>query len=412
MKYFWGILFLLCFINGFSQIVSFNESTTLLNKPNGKPAFQINAGVEYWYHYPSYEDVWAEITVPCFVLKTSVTDSSVAKGSILLDYNGKNIGIVLNNTKCNIKPSIFTYSQTVPDSLFYIWLKGFVEKDKINTNVNINEIMKNNIGLCDSSISISRVFTFYNSVGEPQTIQENNRIYFAKIGKDLSSRENVIIKEKITTTTLFGACCDYRTTKIEIIKDYNTEHPQSFIILNDGYKCDISYDKIIFYEYNWSAGPEERYLYSVSTFKQLMNFHGDLYTISTPNSNIEGFIGYKPVPKEWESTYTGYLYFATPEKVLINKKIICRKKELIDKLTIFDAKIRFVPLDNRDVVCNYDSTRFILNSKSGCENETCLTNFRIIMSLGYDMYNIPITLEFRDGDVFLVKNYQDAFELR
>jgi len=43
--------------------------------------------------------------------------------------------------------------------------------------------------------------------------------------------------------------------------------------------------------------------------------------------------------------------------------------------------------------------------------ENCLTDFRIIMSLGYDMYDISLELEFRDGDVFIVKNYMDAFEL-
>jgi len=411
MKLFSVLVFTLISFVGFSQINSFSKTTQILDKPNGKSVFEVNSGVEYWYYDHGNEDACAEIEEPCFILKSALNNSIVEKGSFLFDFQGKVIGTVLFNTKCNTKPNTFGYYKSVPDSMYYIWLTGFIEKEMLSKNVNLSEIMKNNKGLCDSSISISRAFTFNNTAGEEQTVQEDNSTYYALLNNGKSTKK-VRVNEKRTTLTQFGADGDFKSMIVEIIQDYDTDHPQSFYISNEAYKCDFNYNRIVFYEYNWSAGPEERYLYSVSTFKQLMNFHGDLYSVRIPESETTGFIGYLPNPDEWDSTYYGNLCFATPEKVLINKKIICRNKKLVDSLTCFDAKIKFVPLNKSDAVSKYDSTTFLLNSKWGGKIDIFLTDFRIIMYLDYDGENIPLELEFRDGDVFIVKNYKDAFELQ
>lgn len=406
------IILLVFFIStvGFAQINSFNETTQLLNKPHGKPVLQINAGVEYWYHNPGYEDAWAEIEVPCYVLKTAVEESAVLKGTKLFDYTGNYIGIVLNNTKCNAEYPWHGPSKSCPDSLRKISITGYVEEEKVNEKVIISEIMKTNKGVGDSCVS--REYVFYNTLGEPQKIQENCNMYFTWIGSGPSPNEEICVKEKTTTLSLFGADCEFRSMTVEIIKNFATDQPKSYFISQDAYKCEFNYNKIVFYEYNWSAGPEEKYLYSASSFKKLMDFHGDLYSVMIPETEITGFIGYLPNPYEQDSTYYGNLCFATPDRVVLNKQIVCRNKELVKKLTCFDARIKFVPVNKNDAVSNYDSTLFLLKSKSGCAMENCLTDFRIIMSLGYDMYDISLELEFRDGDVFIVKNYMNAFQLR
>jgi len=408
MKLFSVLVFTLISIVGFSQIYSFSNTTQILDKPNGKAVFEVNAGVEYWGDGRKEVALYAEIRVPCYVQKTAIKNSSLEKGTILFDYTGSRIGIVLRNTPYQ---DGYAFSEYHPDSLQIISLTGFVEKEKLSKNINLSEIMKNNIGLCDSSISISRAFTFNNTAGEEQKVQEDIHAFYA-ILKNGTTTKKVRVNEKRTTLTQWGADGDFKTMTVEIIQDYNTDHPQSFIISNEAYQCDFNYNKIVFYEYNWSAGPEERYLYSVSTFKQLMNFHGDLYSVQIPESETIGFIGYWPCPNWTDSTYYGNLCFATPEKVLINKKIICNNKNLVDSLTCFDAKIKFVPLNKSDAVSKYDSTTFLLNSKWGGKIDIFLTDFRIIMYLDYDGKNIPIELEFRDGDVFIVKNYMDAFELQ
>jgi len=409
MKLFYVLVFTLISIVGFSQIYSFSKTTQLLDKPNGKAVFEVNAGVEYYGSIQKEGDLYSETSVPCYVQKTAIKNSSIEKGTILFDYTGSRIGIVLRNTPCDDQDG-YAFSEYHPDSLQIISLTGFIEIELVNKKAQIKDVMKNKTGIGDSCVS--RVFTYYNTIGEKQTIEENCKTYITWV-RNNQYEEELLVKEKTITYYFLCDIGDFKTMSVEIIKDYNTDHPQSFFISNDGYKCDFDYNKIVFYEYNWSAGPEMRYLYSISTFKQLMTFHGELYTVTIPETNLAGFIGYLPVPNFRDSTYCGNLYFATPEKVLINKKIICNKKELVDSLTFFDSKIKFVPLNKYDAYEYNSSTRFILKSKMGCTMENYLTDFRIIMSLGYDdLFEIPIELEFRDGDVFIVKNYMDAFELQ
>lgn len=410
MKLFTFLVSMLISIVGFSQINSFNETTQLLNKPHGKPVLQIIAGVEYWHHDPGYEDVWAEIEVPCFVLKSALNNSTVEKGSLLFDFKGKIIGTVLFNTKCNTEPNTFGCYKSVPDSMHYIWLTGFIEKEKLSKNVNLSELMKNNIGYSDSCISISRVFTFYNTAGEEQKVQEDIRTFYTILKNDKTTKK-VRVNEKRTTLTQFGADGDFKSMTVEIIQDYDTDHPQSFIISNEAYECVFDYDQILFTERNWSAGPDHRYQYSVNTFEPLMEFLGQVYKVQLPKSNITGFIGYYPGYLFGEESIPGTLTFTDGTQVLSKRKIICNNPDIASKIMWTNPIIEFNPKNNKDKVSQYDSLHFVINSKESCKTADCLTDFGIILHLTETGEDISLELEFRDGDVFIVKNYMDAFEL-
>ncbi len=396
---------------GFAQINSFNETTQLLNKPHGKPVLQINAGVEYNYYYPDYADVWREISVSCYAKKSDINKNIIASGSVLYDYKNDSVGCVLQKCSCSSSNSYLIDCEN-PDTAQFtmVGLSGYIEDEKLQNNQTVSEIISLNNGFADSCQS--RIFDYRNTIGVRFSIVENCEIKFPFI-KQGNDYKQILVKEKTKTLMPYGnADGDFRSMVVEIVLDYDTDNPKKFVISNEAYKCEFDYNKILFYEYNWSAGPEEKYLYSVSTFNQLFNFHGDLYSVMIPETEIIGFIGYLPNPYERDSIYYGNLCFATPNRVLLNKQIICRNKELVEKLTCFDAKIKFVAVNKNDAVSNYDSTLFLLKSKSSCAMENCLTDFRIIMSMGYDLYDISLELEFRDGDVFIVKNYLDAFELK
>lgn len=398
----------MCFVSGFSQIMSFNESTTLLNKPHGKPIFQINAGVESWVIEPEYADVWREIEVSCYIEKKNIYDSFILTGTILYDYRGDSIGVILNKTLCDTSRSPFLteYQRSIGQT--QIVLTGFIEEEKL-VNISRENTQNQNRRLEDSCIC--KVFSFKTNSGESLIIREDCREYITQL-KHGCENENVLVKELKKTTTYFAAASDYTSMIVQITRDYDTDHPQTFVISNDAYKCSIDKNLILFSEYNWSAGPQEEYQYSVSTFKQIMNFHGKLRSVNIPKSNIAGFIGYLPKPDYHDSLYSGVLTLTSPEEVLIKKTIVCNNKELDSQLTYFDARMKFVMKNELDKVSVLDSTTLILNSKSGCASKDCLTDFGLILYLGYEGEAISIELEFRDGDVFLVNNYQDAFELR
>jgi hypothetical protein len=137
-----------------------------------------------------------------------------------------------------------------------------------------------------------------------------------------------------------------------------------------------------------------------------------VYKVKLPDSNITGFIGYYSGYWFGEESVPGTLTFTDGTRVFLKKNIICNNPEIAKKLIWTDPVIKFKPKYINDEVSKYDSLLFVLNSKPNCSTVDCLTDFSIVLYLIETGEDISLELEFRDGDVFIVKNYMDAFELK
>ncbi|MPM07036.1 hypothetical protein SDC9_53340 [bioreactor metagenome] len=411
MRSFVLIIFIFISAIGFSQIVSFNETTQLLNKPHGKPLFQINAGVEYNYYYPGYADVWREIYVSCYAKKSDINKNIIASGSVLYDYKNDSIGCVLQKCSCSSSISYLIDCEN-PDTAQFtmVGLNGYIEDEKLQNNQTVSEIINLNNGFADSCQS--RIIDYRNTIGVRFSIVENCEIKFPFI-KQENDYKQILVKEKTKTIMPYGnADGDFRSMVVEIVLDYDTDNPKIFVISNEAYECVFDYDQILFTERNWSAGPDHRYQYSVTTFEPLMEFLGQVYKVKLPKSNITGFIGYYSGYWIGEESIPGTLTFTDGSRVILKKNIVCNNPDIASKLMWTDPIIEFKPKNNKDEVSPYDSLLFVLNSKQNCTGVDCLTDFGIILHLTETGEDISLELEFRDGDIFIVKNYEDAFELR
>ena len=396
---------------GFAQINSFNETTQLLNKPHGKPVLQINAGVEYNYYYPGYADVWREISVSCYAKKSDINKNIIASGSVLYDYKNDSVGCVLQKCSCSSSNSYLIDCEN-PDTAQFtmVGLSGYIEDEKLHENQTVSEIISLNNGFADSCQS--RIIDYKNTIGVRFSIVENCDIKFPYIRQG-NDYKQILVKEKTKTLMPYGnADGDFRSMVVEIVLDYDTDHPKKFVISNEAYECIFDYDQILFTERNWSAGPDHRYQYSVTTFEPLMEFLGQVYKVKLPDSNITGFIGYYSGYWFDEESVPGILTFTDGTRVLLKKNIICNNPEIAKKLIWTDPIIKFKPKYINDEVSKYDSLLFVLNSKPNCSTVDCLTDFSIVLYLIETGEDISLELEFRDGDVFIVKNYMNAFQLR
>ncbi|KAF5048975.1 hypothetical protein DSECCO2_444580 [anaerobic digester metagenome] len=407
------ILLFVLFIStaGFAQINSFSKTTQLLNKPHGKPVLQINAGVEYNYYYPGYEDVWREISVSCFARKSDLNNNILSQGSVLYDYKKDSIGVVLQKTYCATDNCYYIGCEELDSSLFtLVDLKGYVEDEFLQKEQSVSEIINLNNGFADSCQS--RIIDYKNTIGVRFSIIENCEIKFPYIRQGNDYRQ-ILVREKKKTLMPYGnADGDFRSMVVEIVLDFDTDHPKMYVISNEAYECVFYYDQILFTERNWSAGPDHRYQYSVTTFEPLMDFLGQVYRVKLPDSNVTGFIGYYSGYWFNGESVPGTLTFTDGTRVLLKKNIICNNPEIASKLIWADPIIEFKPKNNIDKVAPYDSSLLVLNSKESCQTADCLTDFGIILYLTETGENISLELEFRDGDVFIVKNYMDAFELK
>lgn len=396
---------------GFAQVNSFNETTHLLNKPHGKPIFRINAGVEYDYYDPDYVDVWREISVSCFARKSDINKNIIASGTVLYDYKKDSVGCILQKCICS-SSNCYQIGCENPDTAVFalVGLSGYIEDEKLQSNQTVAEINNVNNGFADSCQS--RIIDYRNTIGVRFSFIENCDIKFPFIKQGDEYRQ-ILVREKTKTLMSYGnADGDFKSMVVEIVLDYDSDHPKMFKISNEAYECVFDYNQILFSERNWSAGPDHRYQYSVTTFEPLMEFLGKVYKVELPNSNITGFIGYYSGYWIGDESIPGTLTFTDGTHVLLKRKIICNNPDIASKLMWTNPIIEFKPKNNKDEVSPYDSLLLVLNSKPNCTTVDCLTDFSIILHLTETGEDISLELEFRDGDIFLVKNYQDAFELR
>lgn len=398
---------------GFAQINSFNETTQLLNKPHGKPVLQINAGVEYWRIRNENDSSWTKIIVPCFVRQSEIQKKELLKHAILYNCNGDSIGISLQKTNIDS----FRYAMCIdqPHSSDYKFtdLVGYIETAQLPVSYPITELQKDPDSFSDSCVS--RIFSTRNTEGVAIEISEDCRMYFESLFLN-NKFEGVLVKETKTTTSYFTADTKSVKMKLSITRNFNTNHPETHEITSDSYECVFKDNTIIFTESKWYA-PAFYHMYSPLTFKELMKYQDHLYTLEIPNSeanrtNRKAFIGYFINFKNRNQNFSGTITLTDGQSVLVQKNILCTNPELADKMYCCTSKLEFIPVNPEDIVLDQNPATLLLKSKTGNHDADCFSGFRIKLYLVDSNEDISIELEFRDGDVFIVKNYMDAFELK
>jgi|GEM_PF-1850674 len=413
MKLFSVLVFTLIGIVGFSQIYSFNKTTQLLDKPHGKPVLQINAGVEYWRIKNENDSSWTKIIVPCFVKQTDIQNNEVQKQAMLFNCNGDIIGISLQ--KINIETFQHSYCINLNNSPDFKFanLVGYIETAQLPGSYPIAELQKDPDSFSDSCVS--RIYNAVNTEGVEITVNEDCRVYFESLFLN-NKFERVLIKERKTTTSYFTADTKGVKIQLSITRNFDTDHPETHKITSDSYECVFKDNTIIFTESKWYA-PAFYHMYSPLTFKELMKYQDHLYTLEIPNSeanrtNRKAFIGYFINFKNRNQNFSGTITLTDGQSVLVQKNILCTNPELADKMYCCTSKLEFIPVNPEDIVLDQNPATLLLKSKTGNHDADCFSGFRIKLYLVDSNEDISIELEFRDGDVFIVKNYMDAFELK
>lgn len=397
---------------GFSQIYSFSETTQLLNKTHGKPVLQINAGVEYRRIKNEKDSSWTKIIVPCFIKQTDIQNKELPKQAVLLNCNGDSIGISLQ--KINI--DTFQYANCINELHYsdykFADLVGYIETTQLPESYPVAELQKDPDSYSDSCVS--RIYKAVNTEGVEIVVNEDCRLYFEILYVN-NSFERVLIKELKTTTSYFTVDTKDVKIKLSITKNFDTDYAETHEITSDSYECEFKNNTIIFKESKWYA-PAYYHMYSHSTFKEIMKYQDQLFTLEIPGSgnnkpNRTAYIGYFFNFQNRDQEFNGTITLTDGQTVLNHKTILCKNPELAKKMYCCTSKLEFIPLNSEDEVFSQDPTTLMLTSKIGNWDADCFSDFRIKLYIVGSGEHISLELEFRDGDVFIVKNYMNAFEL-
>ncbi len=413
MKLFSVFVFTLISIVGFSQIYSFSKTTQILDKPHGIPVLQLDAGVEYWRIKNEKDSAWTKIIVPCFIKQTDIQNNEVQKQAMLFNCNGDIIGISLQ--KINIETFQHSYCINLNNSPDFKFadLVGYIETAQLPGSYPIAELQKDPDSFSDSCVS--RIYKAVNTDGVGITVIEDCRLYFELLKLD-NNLETVLIKELKTTTEYFTVDTKDVKMTLSVIRNFNTDHPEIHEITSDSYECVFKDNTIIFTESKWYA-PAHYQMYSTLTFKEIMKYQEQLYTLEIPGSgtskpNLKAYIGYFINNNNREQDFSRTITLTDGQTVLTQKTILCTNPEVENKIYCCTGKIAFIPIHPEDEVFSQDPSTLMMKSKAGNCYADCFSDFRIQFSLPSVGEDISLELEFRDGDVFIVKNYMDAFELQ
>ncbi|MGD9492839.1 MAG: hypothetical protein AB7V36_05750 [Bacteroidales bacterium] len=409
------IILFVFFINtiGFAQINSFSKTTQLLNKPHGKPILQINAGVEYWRIKNENDSSWTKIIVPCFVKQSEIQTKELSKHTVLFNCNGDSIGICLQKNNIDTFRHACCVNFHNSSDFKFADFVGYVETAHLPGFYPIAELQKDPDSFSDSCIS--RIYNAVNTEGVEITVNEDCRLYFELLNMD-NNLELVLVKELKTTTSYFTVDTKDVKMTLFIIRNFNTDHPEIHEITSDSYECEFKNNIILFKESKWYA-PAHYHMYSTSTFKEIMKYQDQLFTLEIPGSNTskpnrKAYIGYFINYKNRDQAFNGTLTLTDGQTVLNHKTILCANPEVAGKIYCCTGKMQFIAIHPDDEVFSQDPSTLMMKSKTGNCDADCFSDFRIHFSFLSEGETISLELEFRDGDVFIVKNYMDAFELK
>lgn len=389
------ILFVLAFSISFSS-----EAQVLLqdykvqNRPHGKEIFFLKKGVDFNSVPKEYDDPWTEISVECFVQYADTVGGKLKKGTVLHNYYGDSIGYIISPIEFRYR---WFYGNGEEPEMQLINFSGFIEEE-LEGDL-FSHIQKYEIN--DSCTS--RIEYFRLASGRLYRILDNCNIWFAM-------HDEYYVKENLQTITLFGAAHDLYKMNVEVVLNPGTDSTRTINMSSDGYEFTQSGEFMYFTQFLDPVGPRVHYQHSFLTGEKIMSFQGPVRMIRNEASSETLYLGYTAYePNMWTAKTVGVIAVSNSRECIYSKKLKCSDPVLREKVLPFDPRLDFKVHNFKDEISK-DSTTFIIHEENPKPSD--LKNIGFVLTLpGAWGKDIDLEFQFRDGELYIIENYQDAFYL-
>jgi hypothetical protein len=368
------LIFLVTITTTFGQYI--DGPANIRSKPNGDKLFSVNNLVSIRLDGEPKND-WYRISLHCFVKPIQLIDKKTIKAnSILLNSKGDSIGYTLDEFQVNenLNENYRKYNEL---ESVEIELTGFTFKNNIKHNLSFEEILNNKTSYLDSCQN-----TYI-------TYQEESGMYITLIHKCNMYETSVLInndyvplfvKETQDIKRISGAEGQESVIKLEMKSDYFSENIKSNYFNVEADEIDIR-GKLIKAVRFGCCGAEDYYqLFNSITYKKIMDYESKLYTISIPNSRIEGYLGffvsgYQPIDGKM---VIGTLTFTNGDNLINKVNFVTNDKQKYDNILRFVPDMEFVALNQKDDV-KKNKDEIELWTKNFSKSTKDLTGFQFLI---------------------------------
>lgn len=396
MRFIKYILIVFISISFSSEAQVLLQDYKVLNKPHGKEIFFLKKGVDFFSVPKEYDDPWTEIYVECYVQYADTVGGKLKKGTVLYNYYGDSIGYVISPIEFDYK--CFNHMHSVEPEMKLISFSGFIEEElegDFFSHISQFEI-------CDSCMSSIKYFR--SASGQLYRIIDNCNI---KI--EWYDEQEIYIKEHLQTITLFGADRDLYKMDVEVVLNPGTDSIRIINMSSDGYEFTQSGEFMYFTEYPGTGTSDIHHQHSFETGECIMSFQGPKRMIRDSEYKEVLFLGYSYHRSgRWSSKRIGDIVVSNSTARIYSKVLCCNNPEIQEKIFMFEPEIVFKTHNFKDEISK-DSTTFIIHEENKCPSDFKNIGFTIKLPSSID--DLILEFQFRDGELYIIENYQDAFYL-
>jgi len=386
------LIFVLLSLNVFGQNI--NGPANIRETPNGDVLISLNDYAKIKLEENSGENNWFKIILFCDIKPEDLMNNTIIKANTtLFSAAGDSIGFTTKEFKIRANHSLINRK---PDDSgrISISIDGYTYKTNLREEENRDEIVKTKPSYSDSSKS--SILQYQNEDGLTVTEIEQCNFYNTSLKFD-EQYEDVIVKKIQRIKRTSGQEGQESIIELEIARDYFSESPliKSLTVNADDVEIGRNVIKAVTYG---CCGAEDAYqLYTIKSFKKLMDFDEVLYRVEIPNSKVEGFIGFRFLSYENNKTDIGTLTFCTTDSVVNRVKIVTYNKNIFDNIVPFVPEMEFETTNAKDET-DY-GTGLTLWSKNKSEDQHDISNFNFLIHFINDATGEDLTqkLEFKNG---------------
>ena len=400
------LIFLLTITTTFGQHI--DGPANIRNKPSGDKLFSINNLVSIRLA-GELENDWHKINLHCFVKPNQlIGKKTIRANSVLLNSKGDSIGYTLVEFQIN-KNLNENYRKYDELESIEIELSGFTFKNNIKYKLSFEEILNNKMSYIDSCQNT--YITYQEENGQYITLIHKCNMYETSL---LINNDYVpiFVKESQDIKRISGAEGQESVIKLEMKSDYFSENIKTKFFTVEADEIDIR-GKLIKAARYGCCGAEDYYqLFNSLTHNKIMDYESKLYTISIPNSRIEGYLGffvsgYKLIDGKM---IIGTLTFTNGDNIINKVNFVTQDKQKFDNILRFVPDMEFVALDTKDNV-KKNKNEIELWSKNFSKSPKDLTGFQFLIHF-YDDSNDKIytqKLDFING--YITGNNKAEFDI-
>ena len=389
------IVFLLFSFTAEAQVLL--QDYKVQKRPHGKEIFFLKKGVDFSSIPKKYDDPWTEIELICYIKHEDAVESKLNKGTVLYNFLEDSIGYIIAPVEWKKSDRYLMFTPSHP--MQCVLLNGYIDEEIAGDG-----LFRSRGEYIFQDSCVSSIRQYIETDGQPCQITNNCTIYTTYL-----LGRTVTVKEHLETLLIHGAADNLYYMTVEM-RWWSADSIVRKVISADALAFSTYKDLIYLTEEGIGIGPHFNHQYCLETGERIMTFQGNPRLISDESNTETLYLGYCVNYEGFrKSNFIGSIYVSNDEELIYSRKIFCDIEEIAKKVLYFEPKIKFVLKSKNDHLF-YPESELTLGSTSARPSD--LSGFGFILTIPYESIDgIDLEFQFRNGELYLIKNYQDAFYL-